>query len=44
MGAQTYTDGSVYNGEWIDGQAQGVGKITYADGSVYDGEVYERKA
>jgi hypothetical protein len=35
---KTYSDGSVYEGEWILGQRHGKGKIIYSDGTVHKGE------
>ena len=34
----TYNDGSVYTGDWIEGKAEGKGKISFKDKSSYDGE------
>jgi hypothetical protein len=33
-----YSNGDVYDGEWVNGKKQGTGTYTRADGSVYDGE------
>ena len=33
-----YDDGSVYEGEFVDGKRNGKGKYTYADGTVYEGD------
>ncbi len=38
QGVYTYTNGSVYEGQWVDGRKQGQGKQTQPDGSVYVGE------
>lgn len=38
QGSYTYTNGSVYEGQWVDGRKQGEGKQTQPDGSVYTGE------
>jgi len=41
----TYSDGSVYNGEWVDGFKSGNGKFTFVNGNYYEGQwrfnVYE---
>lgn len=37
-GVYTYTNGSVYEGQWVDGRKQGQGKQMQPDGSVYTGE------
>lgn len=37
-GVYTYTNGSVYDGQWVDGRKQGRGKQTQPDGGVYVGE------
>lgn len=37
-GMYTYTNGSVYEGQWVDGRKQGQGRQTQPDGSVYVGE------
>lgn len=37
-GIQEWADGTVYTGEWLDGQASGRGQITFADGQLYIGE------
>ena len=34
----TYANGSVYDGDWKNGDKDGQGKMTYANGSVYDGD------
>mmetsp|Transcript_16598 Transcript_16598/g.14493 ORF Transcript_16598/g.14493 Transcript_16598/m.14493 type:complete len:204 (-) Transcript_16598:96-707(-) len=38
QGTYTFTNGSVYTGEWIKGKRQGNGKINYLDGSSYEGQ------
>jgi hypothetical protein len=40
-GTMTFPDGTVYVGDFNDGNKSGRGKIEYADGSVYDGEFSE---
>lgn len=37
-GVYTYTNGSIYEGQWVDGRKQGQGKQMQPDGSVYTGE------
>jgi hypothetical protein len=37
-GTYTYSDGSVYQGQWIRGKQNGKGLLTYRDGSAYNGE------
>lgn len=39
----TYSDGAVYNGEFVDGKRDGKGTLTYSDGSVYSGEWKKNK-
>lgn len=34
----TWTDGSTYSGDFLDGKADGFGVKNYADGSIYEGE------
>ena len=36
-GTMTFASGSVYDGEWKDGNKHGKGTVTFADGDVYDG-------
>ena len=38
QGVMTYSDGKVYDGNWVNGVRQGQGRMTYAEGEVYDGE------
>ena len=33
-----YTNGSVYDGQWKEGEKHGKGKMEYDDGDIYDGE------
>ena len=40
-GKFTFTDGTIYVGDFIDGEKSGRGRIDYADGYVYDGEFLE---
>ena len=38
MGKQIYAyDGSIYEGEFVDGFVHGQGRMVFADGGVYDG-------
>lgn len=37
-GVYSYTNGSVYEGQWVDGRKQGQGKQMQPDGSVYTGD------
>jgi hypothetical protein len=36
-GKTTWSDGTVFEGDWVHGKLQGKGKVTVADGSVYEG-------
>lgn len=38
QGVYTYTNGSIYEGQWVDGRKQGQGKQMHPDGSVYTGD------
>ena len=40
-GVMTYSDGSVYEGEWTCDHRNGKGKMTYPDGSIYQGSGQE---
>ncbi len=40
-GKFTFKDGTIYVGDFIDGEKSGRGRIEYADGCVYDGEFLE---
>jgi hypothetical protein len=37
-GVYVWTNGSIYDGEWIDGERCGHGTITYESGDKYDGQ------
>lgn len=39
-GVMNYANGNVYDGEWVDGNKHGKGKIimTYANKEIYDGQ------
>lgn len=40
-GVVTYSDGSVYRGQWKDGEKHGFGNYTYNSGSRYVGDYRE---
>ena len=33
-----YNDGAIYDGDWLNGQRNGQGKITYPSGNIYEGD------
>lgn len=37
-GKAKYEDGSIYEGEFLDNQKNGIGKMVYADGKIYEGK------
>ena len=37
LGKYTYMNGTVYDGEFVNGEYEGAGKCTYADGDEYIG-------
>lgn len=37
-GVQTWDNGSIYDGEWVNGVSEGHGKLTYDNGDIYVGE------
>lgn len=37
-GSQVWDDGTVYEGQWLQGEASGKGRIVFADGQIYTGE------
>ncbi|KAJ1405392.1 Phosphatidylinositol-4-phosphate 5-kinase, core [Sesbania bispinosa] len=37
-GKYTWSDGTVYEGEWVDGKMSGKGLITWSSGAKYEGE------
>ena len=37
-GKMTYANGNIYEGEWLNGRANGKGKMIYANGDKYEGE------
>ena len=43
-GQQTWPDGSMYEGYWLDNKANGQGRLIHADGDVYTGEWQNDKA
>ena len=44
QGMQVWPDGSVYEGQWSLGKANGLGRLIHADGDVYEGQWQEDKA
>ena len=38
QGKYVWADGSIYVGEWLNGETHGTGKLSYSNGSVYQGE------
>ena len=42
-GIETWTDNSNYNGNYVDGKKNGIGKYSWADGSSYNGEWKDNK-
>ena len=36
-GKLTLTDGAMYEGDWADGEQNGLGKMIYTDGTVNEG-------
>jgi hypothetical protein len=43
-GTQVWPDGGKYEGEWIDGAANGKGRFWHADGDTYEGVWMHDKA
>ena len=43
-GRQHWEDGSKYDGEWMDGKAEGRGTFVYQNGDVYNGSFKADKA
>ena len=37
-GVQIWTDGAVYEGNWLDNKAEGKGTFWHAEGDIYIGE------
>ncbi|MCQ2816750.1 MAG: hypothetical protein MJ252_05730 [archaeon] len=37
-GTETFSDGSVYEGQFVDGKQNGKGKLTLSDGKIYQGD------
>ena len=37
MGKALYQGGASYEGEWVNGNRNGIGKLTFSDGSYYEG-------
>jgi hypothetical protein len=45
-GYGTYTSaksGQVYEGQWVNGKKQGVGKYTFSNGELYDGDYFNNR-
>ena len=42
-GKCTYPDGSIFDGDWVDGRPEGKGKKTWPDGRAYEGEFFAGK-
>ena len=38
MGKVIYSNGNIYEGEWVDGVRHGSGRLIQADGCAYTGE------
>ena len=43
QGTMTYSNGNIYEGEWIDDKKNGHGIMTYSNGAVYEGEWVDDK-
>jgi len=39
----TYPNGEMYEGDWINGKAEGIGKKTWPDERKYQGEFFDGK-
>ncbi|XP_071729866.1 phosphatidylinositol 4-phosphate 5-kinase 7-like isoform X2 [Rutidosis leptorrhynchoides] len=37
-GKYTWSNGTVYEGDWVEGKMTGIGKITWSSGKVYEGD------
>ena len=44
QGKYTWDDGSMYVGEWANGESHGRGKLTFSNGNVYEGEFEDGEA
>ena len=44
IGMQVWPDGSLYQGQWRDGKANGKGRLIHSDGDIYQGEWKDDKA
>lgn len=43
-GTQKFSNGSIYEGEWKNNQANGKGRLTFKNGDYYDGEWVNNQA
>ena len=43
-GRLVWLDGSLYEGQWTNGQSHGIGRLIHADGDIYVGEWRNNKA
>ncbi len=43
MGKLIHTDGDIYEGEWVNDKAHGIGTYIHKDGSNYEGQWYKDK-
>ena len=43
-GRQVWLDGSLYEGQWLGGKANGIGRLIHSDGDIYQGEWRDDKA
>mmetsp|Transcript_32271 Transcript_32271/g.42744 ORF Transcript_32271/g.42744 Transcript_32271/m.42744 type:complete len:150 (+) Transcript_32271:248-697(+) len=43
-GRLVWLDGSLYEGQWYNGQSHGIGRLIHADGDIYVGEWRANKA
>ncbi len=43
-GVQIWQDGSKYEGQWVNGKANGKGRFILADGDIYEGDWMDDKA
>ena len=33
-----WVDGSLYEGQWLNGKGEGMGRLIHADGDIYEGQ------
>ena len=38
IGEFTWADGTIYDGDWVDGKRHGHGQFNWVDGTIYIGE------